>query len=82
MSQTAIPALTAYLSRLLSMPEVRDTVNFDHIKQGYALTRAGSSRSGHWAKWMVFEAHGFKIFFNARRGDTPAEALSLRCHPD
>ena len=41
MSQTAIPALTAYLSRLLSMPEVRDTVNFDHIKQGYALNPSG-----------------------------------------
>jgi putative glutathione S-transferase len=34
------PALTAYLSRLLSMPEVRDTVNIDHIKQGYYSIRA------------------------------------------
>ena len=34
------PALTAYLSRLLSSPEIRETVNIDHIKQGYYSIRA------------------------------------------
>ncbi len=34
------PALTAYLSRMLSVPEIRATVNIGHIKQGYYSIRA------------------------------------------
>jgi putative glutathione S-transferase len=34
------PALSAYLSRMLSMREIRETVNIDHIKQGYYSIRA------------------------------------------
>lgn len=34
------PALAAYLGRQLSMPEIRETVNIDHIKQGYYSIRA------------------------------------------
>ncbi len=34
------PALTAYLRRMLSAPEIRETVNIDHIKQGYYSIRA------------------------------------------
>ncbi len=34
------PALTAYLSRMLATPEIRETVNIDHIKQGYYSIRA------------------------------------------
>jgi len=34
------PALTAYLSRMLAMPEIRETVNIDHIKRGYYSIRA------------------------------------------
>ena len=34
------PALTAYLSRMLAKPEIRETVNIDHIKQGYYSIRA------------------------------------------
>ncbi len=33
-------ALSAYLSRLLSVPEIRETVNIGHIKQGYYSIRA------------------------------------------
>jgi glutathionyl-hydroquinone reductase len=33
-------ALSAYLSRVLSMREIRETVNIDHIKQGYYSIRA------------------------------------------
>ena len=49
------PALTAYLNRMLALPEIRETVNIDHIKQGYysipARTRAGSSPSGR--SWRI-----------------------------
>lgn len=34
------PALTAYLKRLLAMPEIRETVSIDHIKQGYYSIKA------------------------------------------
>ena len=34
------PALTDYLSRMLSSPAIRETVNTDHIKQGYYSIRA------------------------------------------
>jgi putative glutathione S-transferase len=34
------PALSAYLSRMLSVREIRETVNIDHIKQGYYSIRA------------------------------------------
>ena len=34
------PALTAYLSRMLAMPEILETVNIHHIKQGYYSIRA------------------------------------------
>jgi putative glutathione S-transferase len=34
------PALSAYLSRMLSIREIRETVNIDHIKQGYYSIRA------------------------------------------
>ena len=34
------PALTAYLSRMLSSPAIHETVNIDHIKQGYYSIRA------------------------------------------
>ena len=34
------PALTAYLNRMLALPEIRETVNIDHIKQGYYSIRA------------------------------------------
>ncbi len=34
------PALTAYLSRLLGMREIRETVSIGHIKQGYYSIRA------------------------------------------
>ncbi len=33
-------ALTAYLQRMLAIDEVRETVNMDHIKQGYSSIRA------------------------------------------
>jgi putative glutathione S-transferase len=34
------PALTTYLSRMLGMRAIRETVNIDHIKQGYYSIRA------------------------------------------
>ena len=34
------PALTAYLGRMLAVPEIRETVSVDHIKQGYYSIRA------------------------------------------
>ena len=34
------PALTAYLGRMLAVPEIRETVSMDHIKQGYYSIRA------------------------------------------
>ena len=34
------PALTAYLTRMLAVPEIRETVSIDHIKQGYYSIRA------------------------------------------
>ncbi len=34
------PALTAYLNRLLAVPEIRETVSINHIKQGYYSIRA------------------------------------------
>jgi putative glutathione S-transferase len=34
------PALTAYLRRLLAVPEIRETVSIDHIKQGYYSIRS------------------------------------------
>lgn len=34
------PGLSAYLKRLLAVPGVRETVNLDHIKLGYASIRA------------------------------------------
>ena len=34
------PTLTAYLTRLLDIPEIRATVSIDHIKQGYYSIRA------------------------------------------
>jgi putative glutathione S-transferase len=33
------PALTAYLESLLAVPEIRETVSIDHIKQGYYSIR-------------------------------------------
>lgn len=34
------PALSAYLARVLAIPGVRETVNIDHIKQGYYSIRS------------------------------------------
>ena len=34
------PALTAYLNRMLGVPDIRETVSIDHIKQGYYSIRA------------------------------------------
>lgn len=34
------PALSSYVGRVLAIPGVRDTVNFDHIKRGYYSIRA------------------------------------------
>ena len=34
------PALSAYLSRMLAVPEIGETVNIDHIKRGYYSIRA------------------------------------------
>jgi len=34
------PNLSAYLSRMLAIPAIRDTVNIDHIKRGYYSIRA------------------------------------------
>ena len=34
------PALSSYVGRILAIPGVRDTVNFDHIKRGYYSIRA------------------------------------------
>jgi putative glutathione S-transferase len=34
------PALNGYLTRILSVPGVRETVNIDHIKQGYYSIKA------------------------------------------
>lgn len=34
------PSLSSYVGRVLAIPGVRDTVNFDHIKRGYYSIRA------------------------------------------
>lgn len=34
------PALSSYVGRMLSVPGIRETVNIDHIKQGYYSIRA------------------------------------------
>jgi putative glutathione S-transferase len=34
------PALSAYQTRILSLPGVRDTVSIDHIKRGYHSIKA------------------------------------------
>lgn len=50
------PALSTYTARILALPGVRETVNFDHIKQGYYSIRtlnpsgivpAGPAHRGH-----------------------------------
>jgi putative glutathione S-transferase len=33
-------ALSAYLKRILTLPGIRETVNIEHIKQGYYSIRA------------------------------------------
>jgi putative glutathione S-transferase len=46
------PALTAHLNRMLGMRAIRETVNIDHIKQGYysicALNPTGIVPVGPW----------------------------------
>lgn len=37
---TDYPALSAYLARILNVPDVRETVNIDHIKRGYYSIKA------------------------------------------
>lgn len=51
------PALSAYLERVLAVPRVRETVNLDHIRQGYysirALNPAGIVPAGPDLRWAA-----------------------------
>jgi putative glutathione S-transferase len=83
------PALSAYLSRMLSMAEIRQTVNIDHIKQGYYSIRAlnpsgivplGPLLADRFNTQSPHQAEGANI--NARPGDSPAEERASRHHRD
>jgi glutathionyl-hydroquinone reductase len=50
------PRLSGFLERVLALPGVRDTVNIDHIKQGYysikALNPSGLVPAGPELPWL------------------------------